>query len=47
MSLHVTEHSVAGWLPFAQAVAFVPDPMILRAREVFANGAKRRNCGRR
>jgi hypothetical protein len=40
MTLHVTEHSVAGWQAFKEAASFVPDPMILRAGEVFANGAK-------
>ncbi|RQS71529.1 hypothetical protein DID96_12380 [Burkholderia sp. Bp8963] len=40
MTMQVTEHSVAGWQAFANTVSFVPDPMILRAGEVFANGAK-------
>lgn len=40
MTLQVSEHSVAAWQSFAKAAQFVPDPMILRADEVFANGAK-------
>jgi hypothetical protein len=40
MTLQVIEHSVAGWKTYADAADFVPDPMILRAGEVFANGAK-------
>ena len=40
MTLTVTEHSVSGWQTFADVAQFVPDPMILRTGEVFANGAK-------
>jgi len=40
MSLQISEHSVAAWQRFAEAARFVPDPMILRVGEVFANGAK-------
>ena len=40
MTLQVSEHSVVAWQNFAKAVQFVPDPMILRVGEVFANGAK-------
>jgi len=40
MVLQVSEHSVTAWQGFAKAAQFVPDPMILRAGEVFANGVK-------
>ncbi len=40
MKLQVSENSVAAWQNFAKVAQFVPDPMILRAGEVFANGAK-------
>ena len=40
MTLQISEHSVAAWQKFAKAAQFVPDPMIIRAGEVFANGAK-------
>jgi hypothetical protein len=38
-TLHVTNHSLAGWSAYGQQVGFVPDPMILRTGEVFLNGA--------
>ena len=40
MALYISVHSVAAWQNFAKAAQFVPDPMIIRAGEVFANGAK-------
>jgi hypothetical protein len=40
VTLEVSENSVTGWQAFSKAAGFVPDPMILRAGEVFANGAK-------
>ena len=40
MALEITENSIASWQAFAQAAQFVPDPMILRTGEVFANGAR-------
>lgn len=39
MSLDIDEHTAVAWQRFADAARFVPDPMILRAGEVFANGA--------
>jgi hypothetical protein len=36
--LQIKEHSIAGWLPYAQQIGFVPDPMILRTGEIFLNG---------
>lgn len=40
MTLAISDHMPAAWRMFADAAQFVPDPMILRAGEVFANGAK-------
>ena len=39
-TLHITEHSKAGWSSYATEFGFVPDPMILRTGEVFLNGAR-------
>jgi hypothetical protein len=36
----ITEHSIIGWQPFKEKAGFVPDPMILRAGEIFLNGQK-------
>ncbi len=40
MTLEVAENSVVGWKAFSDSAGFVPDPMILRTGEVFANGVK-------
>lgn len=40
MTLTIRDHSVAGWSAFSAAASFVPDPMIVRAGEVFANGVR-------
>ena len=40
MTLEISDHTPAAWQAFADAARFVPDPMILRAGEVFANGVK-------
>jgi hypothetical protein len=39
-TLHITEHSKAGWSSYATEFGLVPDPMILRTGEVFLNGAR-------
>jgi hypothetical protein len=38
MAIEIREHSFEGWHEFASKAGFVPDPMILRAGEVFVNG---------
>jgi len=38
VTIEVRDHSIEGWREFATAAGFVPDPMILRAGEVFING---------
>ena len=38
MSIEIREHTIEGWKEFAAKAGFVPDPMILRAGEVFVNG---------
>jgi hypothetical protein len=38
MSIEIREHSFEAWREFANKTGFVPDPMILRAGEVFVNG---------
>jgi hypothetical protein len=35
----IAENTLKGWAPYAQTVGFVPDPMILRAGEIFLSGA--------
>jgi hypothetical protein len=37
--MRITEHSMKAWQKYDQAFGFVPDPMILRAGEIFLNGA--------
>ena len=37
-TLQINEHTLVSWASFADQVGFVPDPMILRAGEVFLNG---------
>jgi hypothetical protein len=39
-TLVIEKHSPAGWQEYADTFGFVPDPMILRAGEVFLNGEK-------
>jgi hypothetical protein len=47
-ALRIDDHSLAGWSSYAQKFGFVPDPMILRAGEIFLNGASdRRNWSAR
>jgi hypothetical protein len=36
--LAVTENNLGGWLEYRQKIGFVPDPMVLRAGEIFLNG---------
>jgi hypothetical protein len=36
--LNIREHTMASWVHYKDAVGFVPDPMILRAGEIFLNG---------
>ena len=36
--ISITQHSVGGWQTYADRVGFVPDPMILRAGQIFLNG---------
>jgi hypothetical protein len=38
-ALRIDDHSLAGWSSYAQKFGFVPAPMILRAGEIFLNGA--------
>jgi hypothetical protein len=38
MPIEIREHSFDGWREFAAKAGYVPDPMILRAGEVFVNG---------
>jgi hypothetical protein len=38
MLIEVEEHSIRGWREFSVKAGFVPDPMILRAGEIFVNG---------
>ncbi|MEM9061770.1 MAG: hypothetical protein AAGD13_15025 [Pseudomonadota bacterium] len=37
--IEISEHTVQGWRPLRDTFGFVPDPMILRAAEMFLNGA--------
>ena len=37
--LTINEHSPLGWAPLRDEFGFVPDPMIMRAAEIFLNGA--------
>lgn len=37
-TLHIKQHSLAGWSEYRKEFGFVPDPMILRAGEIFLNG---------
>lgn len=36
--LAITENSLGGWIEYRQKIGFVPDPMVLRAGEIFLNG---------
>jgi hypothetical protein len=38
MPLQIKDHSYEGWSAYRNEIGFVPDPMILRAGEVFLNG---------
>ncbi|MEM7284691.1 MAG: hypothetical protein AAF438_24135 [Pseudomonadota bacterium] len=35
----IAEHSVAGWAELRRRFGFIPDPMIIRAAEVYLNGS--------
>ena len=37
--LRISEHSMSAWQAYDEAFGFTPDPMILRAGEIFLNGA--------
>ncbi|MEL7469765.1 MAG: hypothetical protein AAFN27_15020 [Pseudomonadota bacterium] len=37
--IEILDHSITGWRPLRDTFGFVPDPMILRAAEMFLNGA--------
>ena len=36
--IRISEHSMQGWAPIREVFGFVPDPMILRAAEIYLNG---------
>jgi hypothetical protein len=36
--LDIVQHSIEGWNAYRKKFGFVPDPMILRAGEIFLNG---------
>jgi hypothetical protein len=39
-TLEINDHSLKSWTTYADQIGFVPDPMILRAGEIFLNGRK-------